>query len=246
MRLGIRQVFGAGAVATFLAAGCNSVLGIEEAEPMSDAGSPRGGSGSGGTGNPGDNQRQVPPISTCDDPKGTCGTCLQTFCSAERANALLDNDARKAINEYRKCLGVKCEDPVDTCLETLSGSAADQLASCVQINCATDCKNSPLVSTADLYCACMPDHCQPQVTAFGTTCASAAAAVDLEDLGCRLLHCEFAIQGFEGHCGHAVEGGGFCPVFEPVSTCTTLNMSGYPCDSDGECCTNRCNSQICD
>jgi hypothetical protein len=242
MRCGFRHLLRAGALTTILAAGCNSVLGIEEAHLDVSM----GGTSSGGTGNPGDNQRQVPPISTCDGPQGTCGSCVQTSCSAERTNALLDNDARKAINEYRKCLGVDCEDPEDLCLEALTASAASQLAGCVQTHCSTDCKNSPLVSTADLYCACMPDHCPTQVNGFGTTCAAAAAAVSLEDLGCRLLHCEFAIPNFGGHCVHAV-GEGFCPVEDPISTCTTLNMSGYPCNNDYECCTMRCGGgNICD
>ena len=236
MRLGFRQAFCALALATLATAGCNTVLGIEEAQQAwSASGGTSGGSGS--------TPPPAPSLVSCFEPDDACTNCVNTSCLPQLTDMLVTNEGRFALDRYRQCLGQQCLDNSDfDCLEGLGGL----LSACVRDNCLAPCSSSALVPTATLYCRCMESKCAGSVQSSLAGNCSATATTDPEDLHCRWEHCEFASPELPQHCDHAV-GMGACSGSDPAFTCTDGSISGYPCDTSSPqtCCSETCQGGVC-
>jgi hypothetical protein len=218
-------------------AGCNAVLGIEEAH-LSD-GPPQNSS----TANP----VSYAAITTCDSPAPECEDCMTGVCSSFLQQAMLTPTNRMALNDYRACLGARCEDTQSFgCLEAMKERHTDLfvLGTCVEMNC-PNCKGRPLVPTRALYCQCMSQHCGQGVqNDLGGDC-DANATTNLEDLSCRHKHCENAPLDFAAHCAHALGQQGMCPPPTVANSCETAGKTGWFCSENSECCSRDCQNRSC-
>lgn len=209
-----------GSFATLLASGgCNAVLGIEEAYDRNASSSV--------------NHAQLLPTGTCAKPHGNCTSCFDD--SNAFASCLASHDCRKALDEYRQCLGSACHQA--GCLDALKAGAGRMVADWVKTEGCTDCVDgSPLADMCDLYCACM-EQAMPKTAgtnAEGKTCESfngselpwlpagnpagdraackaACKEIDPASIHCRWSHCELANGGeLANHCRHSISDS-FCP-----------------------------------
>src|SRR5260221_2672263 len=134
--------------------GCNAALGIDEAHLRDDGSS--------------QSTTQVIPNAECDAPHTSCGTCASN--SMAFTTCMADHNCRKALNEYRECLGSKCNNAA--CFDALSKGPAQTVADVVSAECPECQGNSPLASMCDLYCACMEQGLPASTGLAGLTCES--------------------------------------------------------------------------
>lgn len=230
---------------------CNAVLGIDEAEP-------RGGAAPTGV--------LAVPIAQCDAPTAACAQCISANCQS-LGQCLSNHDCRDALDGYRGCLGASCNNP--DCFAKLEASAAGSLAQCVKTECPGCAQGAPLVSSCDLYCACMQQPLPATATATtmvtGKTCESwngaslpwrsgdvaackeaCAGLQDLTSVSCRWSHCQLATGDETGsHCQHAISEAN-CPLMQAQDgECTDKKRSGFGCKKDAECCSQVCTGNIC-
>lgn len=240
-----------GALSVFALVGCNAVLGIDEAH-LSDSSSGGGGS----TINLGSKVTTL-PSKDCSAPNPDCAKCIAgSDCGDAKAACLADANCRVALNAYRVCLGAQCSDSAGTCLSTLSAYESQlhlsllSFSQCVQGACGNTCKDTPLVPPCELYCGCMAPNCTTELAMRGTPLANCQTACDeatVDDLTCRWTHCEIAATHPNGgHCGHAI-GEVFCNAKTVITnTCSDKSQSSFACDTGDDCCSGKCNHNVCD
>lgn len=235
--------------------GCNAVLGIDEAHSRADD--------VGGV-----SKALEVPTDTCNGPQpASCATCIAGSCKNSLDTCLKAHDCREALNEYRKCLGAKCN--VDSCSDGLQAGPARELAACAlgATECPECSDTTPLADICALYCSCMeqpmpatagPDAGQTceqynganlKDWAAGDNAACLAACRSLKDpaaIHCRWSHCELAQSGELGlHCGHAV-GDSRCPLHvEATASCKDKRIDNWGCESSAQCCSDHCVNNIC-
>ena len=234
--------------------GCNGVLGIDEAHSR-DSGSDSG-------------QGLEVPIDACNGPQpAACGSCIAESCKNSLDTCLGSHECRMALNEYRRCLGTKCDN--SACLVALQAGPAQDLAGCALDGpeCPACPAATPLVDICELYCACMEQPLPQSAGApAGDTCeayngsslkdwtagskqACLTACRGLKDPAaahCRWSHCELA-QGGELalHCTHAI-GDSRCPLaVEASATCKDRRINNWGCETSAQCCSDHCASHIC-
>jgi hypothetical protein len=250
------------AIAVGATAACNAVLGIEEAEldpaALSSGGTggmsgsaSTGGSSTGGTNTTNRAPVTDPPAVGCIEPSPACTSCFSTCTGFDRQRCLMNPTCRKALDDYRTCLGDGCTGGED-CREKLSESQdsdVQALVACLSSDaCVTACDKSPLATMCELYCACMADNCTSN---FATTadCMTACQTHANADITyCRKMHCEFLEYpntSVTEHCEHAM-GIGQCagPITVPPGDCD-LAFPGFPCQSPADCCNPVCNGEVC-
>jgi hypothetical protein len=172
------------------------------------------------------------------------------------------------LNDYRKCLGAKCDNAV--CLDALATGPAHDLAACALdgLECPACPDVTPLADICELYCACMAQPLPPSAEAMpdetcesyngsslkdwpaGSKEACLTACRGLKDpaaVHCRWSHCELA-QGGELalHCMHAIDDVR-CPLaVEANATCKDRRINNWGCESSAQCCSDHCaSSHIC-
>ncbi|HVY28859.1 MAG TPA: hypothetical protein VHB79_20020 [Polyangiaceae bacterium] len=241
--------------AALASGGCNAVLGIDEAHDRNAGG--------------GSNHSQLIPTATCASPHGNCATCFDG--SKSYTDCLANHDCRKALDDYRQCLGFSCHE--DGCLDALELNAGRAVADWVTTESCTDCvDNSPLADMCDLYCACMeqvlpasavgadmqsktcesfngselPWTSTGNASADRVACKTACKALDAGSVHCRWSHCELANSGeLASHCRHAVSDT-FCPKKTTANAdCTDRALGGWGCHQDTDCCSGTCTEHIC-
>jgi len=231
--------------------GCNAVLGIDEAHLTQGSGK-----GGGATFN-GTSKASPPAAKDCEGPSSACRECIDNSdCAEARATCLADARCRVGLNRYRVCLGAQCNDASGSCLADFQALEAGlnlgsllSFSACVDGQCHDQCKNMPLAQPCDLYCGCMAPNCTTELAARGTPlgdCATACANA-VHDLTCRWTHCEMAgAHPGEQHCGHAI-GEGQCNAKVTIAhSCPDKSQSSYACDSGDDCCSGKCNHNVCD
>jgi hypothetical protein len=261
----VRALLRSGLAAALLAAlytvaGCNAVLGIEQAELE---------------------QTSAPVLScdwpiadpTVDCPPGTCDDQCHTHCDV--GACLADQGCRQALQRYRKCAGDACKDDGVRCGSCVSKSPlATELSACLSKD-----YRLPVTAAASLcesYCACMHDRCSdnallldvdmPDTTSCIEAC-SKGGSLDPKAYGfwkkgkplpseiyCLWTHCEAAAQTNDKfHCEHAL-GQDFankCPPKQLIdpNAASCEYPKGYgnaPCNSDDDCCgTCRTGQGVC-
>jgi len=229
---------------------CNAVLGIDEAEVdptfVAGARATGGTAGSAGTGNSTNYSGTHLPIG-CIEPASGCTDCLKNAGFDESA-CLSDPACRKALDDYRVCLGDACTGS-ENCLEELLYPIASELAA-LSDECRTVCGEKPLYTQCELYCACMDHNCAGTLGATGDACVTQCMAGDARDPGiayCRKSHCEFAgLSGIDtvSHCEHARGINACATVPMPDATCDRV-LTGFPCSDRSDCCSNNCSNQVC-
>jgi hypothetical protein len=241
-----------------LPAGCNSVLGIEEAT-LKGGGS--AGSGSGGSGS----SVYVPPPNpyvssgTCGDPVSSkCSGCLASNCkSGEMTSCLESKDCRAYVLGYSKCLGSSCTPQANKCFEEQLFQVGTPMPTCA-LACRGDCAEtqpaSPIASPCQLYCGCMMANCSqkfapaPAMWASMDACVSDCGTLAPETVNCRWTHCDIAPFDTKlPHCEHAIGNLGVCPdtkgVTRPASTCPDKSLKSFWCDTPDVCCSDDCDLQ---
>jgi hypothetical protein len=223
-----------------LASGCNSALGIEEAQlrPEDMGTNPASAQV---TFHSGDNVC-LPNAATA-----ACSACVSSHCGSSGENhCLQDYSCRSALDTYSACLGSNCAAGTD-CFESLFG-AVPPGNDCYG-NCEHECEGTPIYSACQLYCACLGANCMQDFGAgaqqFATQadCITGCMALPPEIVNCRRTHCEIArIYPTEPHCDHAI-GNGFCGV---MTTSTTRDpgcqksLNSFACVANGDCCSGYC------
>jgi hypothetical protein len=262
------------ALLVFAVAGCNSVLGIEEASLDPTAGGFTT-SGAGGTTQTGG---AVPEgYALCDEPEPKCSACLRG--QPGLAECLADGDCRVTLNTYRAKLGPGCVDEGQAAFEALDepimGTPRYNLARAITGACAADCATGSLASICELYCACMAENCvtyddpprtgdliEPPVY-DPALCMSDCMEMSPEVVGCRFGHCQAngyhaktlplyndagVPRSIDMHCEHAIGGHGICPrTLALYSTCQNPNgglQRDSWCDDSSQCCSQSCETEM--
>lgn len=235
--------------------GCNAVLGIDEAHEREDGAT--------------SSKELEVPTDQCNGPQpAACGACIGTSCAVSLETCLKSHDCREALNQYRKCLGGKCDD--SSCLVALRAGPARELAGCA-LNAAEcpECPGAtPLADICDLYCACMqqPMPASAGEPYVGKTCeqyndttlkdwiagdreSCRVACRGLKDPAaahCRWTHCELAQSSeLALHCGHAI-GESRCPLAADLDAeCKDRRINGWGCDRSDQCCSDSCVGHVC-
>jgi hypothetical protein len=237
-----------------LMSGCTAVLGIHSAELVDDTGgwgTSSGTASSTGTGHPSNND----PVCSID-PSPACSECLANSCRLAVDSCLAKTNCRAALNDYAKCLDDACEDKKD-CAEPI-GLASQTLSDCIVRTCAPQCGKSRAVSQCELYCGCMQSICD-NFSTLGTTfadCIARCGTLTAHDADCRSNHCEFAAVSTDPirHCDHAVGGNGspgsttsppLCTSQHAPNACFGKKESGFPCLLAKECCSGKCEGEMC-
>jgi hypothetical protein len=246
-------------LALCLSAGCNAVLGIEEAQPRGTAGGTGNGSaGSAGSSasTPGTGLAYTGTDSCKGEPAANtaCQACLTQQCtSAAQSLCTKDHSCRRQMDDYDACLGASCLTP-NQCFEQTLLKPGQQVNDCYS-QCADACAVSPIYSPCDLYCACMGANCSDQFSdtpmngQFGSLsdCLTKCQALPPEIVTCRRTHCELAgLSADLTHCDHAV-GHIFCSSTMPTdrTQCTDKSLDSFACQQSSECCSGNCNALHC-
>jgi hypothetical protein len=230
---------------TLLLGGCNAVLGIEEAHEGGDQEEVSAAPGTRVT---------TPLVPACQDPSPTCAACMATDCAKlPKTECLGDQTCRLALNSYRVCLGSACQDSAGDCKQALTTaegrsratkmlSGVQGFAECVDGTCQSACKDSALVTSCELYCACMTANCKVADAACVADCTSQKPA----DVLCRWTHCEMASADPTGdHCNHA-KGINFCQTNTVYNApCKDRSQDTFACTNNGDCCSNICDHHVC-
>jgi len=245
--------------AAHVAAGCNAVLGIEQAELDTTT-----------------SQQPLtcswpPPDPTVACPVG-CDDDCQTHCNVPAC--LGNKDCRTAIKDSLKCAGNACIDTNGKCDGCVArNSAAVQVAECLKRD-----RRLPITAAAslcDAYCACMHDRCpadEPNTAdnACQDICEKGLAnpTPDADPFGfwgrgtaplpaeifCLWSHCEMAPRVDDGfHCLHAVgkDAASKCPGTPPPPDPHAIACEypkGYgnaPCNDDADCCATCRDHTVC-
>ncbi|HWA72189.1 MAG TPA: hypothetical protein VG937_07645 [Polyangiaceae bacterium] len=247
-RLGLGMVSPeAGAILRFTLAAvlclpaCNAIMGIEPAELRGTGGAGQGGAGQGGSSNLGTGGAVVTPVVNTP-----CGLCLTAKCKEPMDACLAQTDCRAQLSRVTNCLAA---DPSDSgCIEKL---AQGELFDCIVGNCSSVdnsvCAGSALISTCELYCACMSTQCSAYP--LEGDCIGACSKLGEAKASCRLTHCQVASGvKLETHCNHArALGPDPCGPVNVAEPCTAgINLSGSPrgggCNVNKDCCFDDCNS----
>jgi len=226
--------------------GCNAVLGIEEAQLDPDRAPSTGGSSS----TPGTASQTILPSGPCTEANPNCGACINTQCSSALAQCLADASCRRALDQYRKCLGEGCDNDVTICAEESLFIDHAPLANCVMGPCLGSCQDTPLAGTCELLCACMESTCPDQHDpSCITTCMN--FGVNGSDMAyCRFAHCQVAAEqpnplNVSLHCPHAA-GMNACLGAVNVDDSCPRQPTGFPCNNNNdECCSSNCASGMC-
>ena len=245
---GLRSLpFAVACAAAFATLRCNAVLGIEEAQYDPTFVAETGGSSTGGsagtTSTPNYSGTHLPI--GCIEPLDGCANCLRDSGFDEQA-CFEDPACRKALDDYRVCLGDTCTGG-DRCLEEVLFPVSQKLVESLVGGCSTACGQKPLYTQCELYCACMDHNCAGSLGAIGADCLTRCKQ-DAADPGiayCRKSHCEFAgLKDPVMHCEHAL-GLNACqtaPVADP--SCDRVQI-GFPCSARSDCCSDNCSNQVC-
>ena len=231
-----------GACAAVVLSACNAILGMEHARLDEGVSS-----GTGGT--PG--AQFVPPRGSAllaaaqkracsQGANAACVDCLQNCTGYDEC--LSNGDCRGSIDGYAYCLGKTCSVDAEECLFGLDSPIKTCLNSCKK-----DCVKSTVASPCELYCGCMDEFCVTYLK--GGSCVEECESWPLEVQLCRRGHCEYASDGIGAdgvdHCLHANGDRDVCngvaPVQEPRdAACLGLQLSGWACKSQNECCSKTC------
>lgn len=239
----------------FASAGCNSVLGIEQAQldPSSD------------------------PNATCawppPNPQTDCSTCDEACvkeCNIDEC--LSDQDCRYSLFRFLKCVGSSCIDTGGECSGCISMSPkASAAAQCLR-RCGGGCDIAGAISLCEGYCSCMHQQCsdnEPNVNGsggcmqaclkglpLGTSLKIADAeantiwrqAPEPWQIGCFWYHCESALRPNDGfHCDHAIGQNASSVCSKPPKEDPNATLCAYPkrygnapCNKNSECCSGTC------
>jgi hypothetical protein len=217
-----RLFFSSFALVCFLA-GCNVVLGIDEAELAQEAGGDGGSAGTGGTGGSSGGTGGLGgttaaggtggsiPAGVCELSGEACWDCTATACCGEYEDCAKDSVCSSALAKYNDCLAAPPAGG-NTCAELSSALSGKflTLSKCVFLSqCGTVCDNYSLGNLCDPYCDCMDSTC-PTFIDDRDACRAFCPSLSLDQVRCRALHCTFAKSDVDLHCPHAV-GIHFCP-----------------------------------
>ncbi len=249
----------AGPLATAL--GCNAVLGIDKAEydpgfdpsQTASANAASSSTGSSGTTTGGEDQPECigpgsykePSGEECSEPSDECE--LECTGLGVLTECLASSSCRKALDEYRQCLGSDCSGSA-TCSECLAAKAPEENApEAILGGCMSNpnCSGQQPASMCVLFCACMSDdaYCGQEDTPYREfqDCMTVCEAWNDPALAhCRWGHCEGAGTD-KRHCGHAFDNN-YCDPNAPP--CEGRRKSGHYCESNAQCCTS-CFEQVC-
>jgi hypothetical protein len=228
----------------FEMAGCNAVLGIEQAEtdPSLDT--------------------EAPSASSCrvssSRPKTDCSVGADEgvlgACTKQIGDCLHDQSCRSSMRKYLRCVGDDCLDNDHSCAACSSSSPlAKQLFSCLD-QAGADASEAFSVCTA--YCACMGERCPTDSQQFGGRCLQTCMGGDGSGgyfgkapspwkTHCLWEHCEMVITVDEApHCPHAIGTNPQCEN-EPtapsgVSCSINKNGSTGACNVNADCCSGIC------
>lgn len=220
MRAGALVAFGG---VLYAAAGCNAVLGIEEAEPASTEQAALCEWGQGAS------------LGACgvSDP---CESCV-SGCGTQLAGCLGDRACRQALAHFRTCQRDDCTDPSGKCTTCLTAQTG---SSCLA-GCASKCNGAELVDRCTLFCSCMSANC---ARAFDGDPAKCRAKCETEEpwlTYCHLDHCELAgVLPQSDHCQHATDEKQVCMQVAGDPSCTNKKLSGRACASPTDCCSSAC------
>ena len=226
--------------------GCNSVLGIEQAE-LDEGGSCA--------------FPWVEPTKECEGVnRNNCENCLSQCPGEAEAETACHKDSacRTALQNHRWCLNVDkdCSDERGTCAACLPASGPGKvIRDCLDI-CKGPCDGAGVYSLCSLYCACMGQKCQEQEFTLldGSTthdCATFCLESEPWRTSCRLSHCTRAPDmpdplATTNHCRHSVSLDGFCQQQEVQEehcvdpSDVTRAQNGHGCNEDDECCSGVC------
>jgi hypothetical protein len=221
----------------FVAAGCNSVLGIDQAKlDLADAGT----TGSGSTGETtstsgtsdgasvgGDGAApEGGLLQTCIAIRGgaqnDCNDCVATRCCVEYDACIRDGMCSDDLAAYDTCIGTYDVDAgASACTDILSGSSSlfsQALARCVQHSCPDKCGGDKAIGDlCTSFCSCMGIYCPRSAVPGGSGCAAACATWTADQKSCRNYHCSLAADGIHSgagvgpHCDHSIGLLGVCP-----------------------------------
>lgn len=206
-------------------AGCNAVLGIEEAEPASTEQAALCEFGQGAT------------LGACGF-SDTCENCV-SGCGTQLSTCLGDRACRQALAHFRTCQRDDCTDPSGKCTTCLSSQTN---ASCLA-GCASKCNGTEIVSRCDLFCSCMTANCSREFDGM-EDCHQKCEAEEPWLTYCHLDHCELAgILPQSDHCLHASERKPVCMQVASDPSCTNKKLSGRACSSPADCCSSSCTNE---
>ena len=230
-----------------LLSGCTAVLGIHSAELVDDTGgwgTSSGTASSTGTGNRSNND----PVCSID-PSPACSDCLATSCKSAMDACLTKADCRTALGDYAKCLDKACDDTM-SCAEAI-GMVNKSLMTCIAGTCSSKCVKSRVVSQCELYCGCMQSSCEtftsPSLGGTFASCMAACGTLTPHDADCRSNHCEFAAVSTDPtrHCNHAIGADNLCTPLHAPNACFGAKEKGFPCHIAKDCCSGKCEAEVC-
>jgi hypothetical protein len=255
--MSVRVIVGSAALVFIALQSCTAVLGMERATLEVSTDGSAGGSGNApNTSHPKTHFCKEPPTSDCT-------TCLRQNCPSDYDNCINDVDCRAKLDAYALCLGNTC---LVRTLEDCGNENLDPTLAYCAATCTRDCTGTTLVDPCTLYCACMPTcatgvyaQTHPEAPAVtGNPCLDKCRSDNKPALAeCQRKHCDFAAIAEAAsdddywlmHCEHATGvPQPVCPDTPPNPSrlCLGLSESGWPCDKLSQCCSNRCNSNVCD
>lgn len=240
----------------YMVAGCNAVLGIEQAQ-LDDS----------------------PPGQTCGwppaDPLKECTQVEQAAGNCSIDECLKDQACRKTLAVFRKCAGDSCSDS-EACQGCTAGNAlAEKTAKCLSGFQSNLAKAATLCES---YCSCMDTRChQTEPGGAKSACVEACenglptqppllrgkvdptvAAVWQTGLPpwmtyCFWQHCERGLDPDDAtHCNHAIGESqpSICPmpVNDPSASLCPFGKSygNGPCNTNDDCCSGAClASKVC-
>jgi hypothetical protein len=206
--------------------------------------------------------QEVEPLSCYNppnDPTVYCPTCNEGCVSdCHPEECLADQECRKGLWHYLKCIGDDCQDNASNCGGCLSRSAKLEALQACAIRC-DGCDVAGAISICEGYCACMQSRCGPSIpggneSSCMTTCLQGAPPGQVDPYGqfaakpepwltyCLWMHCEAAPTPTNFHCQHAIGRDDLCPAPQPVDPDAIVceYPKGYgnaACNSDDDCCS---------
>ena len=232
-------------LALCLIAGCNAVLGIEEAT-LKDH--PDGGGADVVVVAPG---KFYTGGNICAaDVAPACTSCLASAkgdslatCAGDLAQCMSTRSCRKQFDQYSTCLQKGCRADPGNCFEPLFAPTKGT-PSCVTEHCYRDCSSSQVASPCQLYCACMGANCSSKFPSMND-CLAACSLLDADMVTCRRTHCEIAADDPNfGHCDHAVGITNCVAKPNRAQECTDKSLLTFACTADSDCCSGNCNTTL--
>jgi len=232
-------------LALCLIAGCNAVLGIEEAT-LKDR--PDGGGADVVVVDP---SKLYTGGNICAaDVAPACSSCLASAtgdslatCAGDLAQCMSSRSCRLQFDQYSICLQKGCRADPGNCFEPLFTSTNDT-PTCVAKQCYRDCSISQVASPCQLYCACMGANCSSKFPSMND-CLMACSLLDAETVRCRRNHCEFmALDPMGPHCDHAVGISNCVAKPNRAQECEDKSLLTFACTADSDCCSGYCNKML--